>query len=283
MQFEAIGTHWKIDLNTSADVSALVLRIRERIELFEATYSRFRKESLITKISEKGGTYTFPEDAEPMWNLYKKLYQLTHGAFTPLIGSLLNEAGYDANYSLTPKELHKPEQWEDVIDDADYPRITLKKPVALDFGSIGKGYLIDLVGEIIEQAGINEYVINAGGDIKHRSASNTPLKIALEHPEDFTMAIGTVEICNESLCGSAGSRRKWGNFHHIMDPRTLASPRHVLTAWTRAKNTITADALATCLFFVSAEELRENFEFEYLLLRPGMAAEGSRGFGAGLF
>lgn len=283
MTFEAIGTHWKIDFDASADTSALELRIREHIELFETVYSRFRKESLVAKMSETAGAYTLPEDAEPMWNLYKKLYQLTRGAFTPLIGSLLNEAGYDANYSLIPKELHKPPKWEDVIDDADYPRITLKQPVALDFGSIGKGYLIDLVGEIIEQAGISEYVINAGGDIRHRSSSNTPLKIALEHPEDFSMAIGTVEICNESLCGSSGSRRKWSEFHHIMDPRTLASPRHVLSAWTRAKDTITADALATCLFLVSAEELRGSFEFEYLLIRPGMGAEGSRGFRAGLY
>lgn len=282
-EFEAIGTHWHIDLKTSVDTSTLVSHIRERIEKFEAVYSRFRPQSLITRMSQRAGTYTLPEDAEPMWTLYKELYQLTGGAFTPLIGSLLSEAGYDATYSLTPKTLHKPPAWEDVIDDSRYPEISLKKPVLIDVGSIGKGYLIDIVGTLLEENGIRDYCINAGGDIRHRSASSTPLRVALEHPMDFSLAAGMTTICNESLCGSAGSRRAWNQYHHIMDPRTLASPRHILTAWIKAKTTRIADALATCLFLVSAEELRPQFDFEYLILRPNMSAERSTGWKGELF
>lgn len=283
IEFEAIGTHWKIDIQTSADhSSALFVQIRERIEVFEQTYSRFRQDSLVTKMSREPGNYQLPDDAKPMWLLYKQLYEITKGAFTPLIGSLLSEAGYDATYSLTPKELHKPLRWEDALDD-DFPYIQVKQPVMLDFGSIGKGYLIDIVGEMIEAAGIHTYTINAGGDIRHRSADRAPSRIALEHPNDFSKAIGIATIGDQSLCGSAGTRRKWDKFHHIMDPRTLASPNHVITAWTIAKTTIIADAIATCLYLVPVEELIPHFEFEYLILRPDFSVSYSKGFKAELF
>jgi thiamine biosynthesis lipoprotein len=283
-EFEAIGTHWNIEIEPSSEKSssALFTMIRDRIEIFEQTYSRFRPDTLITRMSKQTGTYEFPPDSEQMWSLYKQLYTITKGAFTPLIGSLLSEAGYDASYSLTPKELHKPPRWEEALDDA-FPRITTRQPVMLDLGSIGKGCLIDIVGELIEANGIQRYVINAGGDIRHRQTDGTPLRIALEHPGDMSRAIGIASIANQSLCGSSGSRRKWRQFHHIMNPRTLGSPSHVISAWTIADSTIIADALATCLYLVPPEDLIPYFDFEYLILRPDYSVTHSNGFQAELF
>lgn len=275
-EFEAIGTQWRIEIDSSADESssALVLRINERIHLFDIAYSRFRNDSLVAEMTSRAGTFKLPDDAPPMWNLYRDLYRITNGSFTPLIGSLLVDAGYDHIYSLVPKKLRTPPAWDDVIE-GDAPQITLKRPALFDFGSIGKGYLIDLIGEIIEDSGIQNYTINAGGDIRHRGE---PIRIGLENPSNFEEAIGIADLSNASLCGSSGSRRKWAGFHHIMDPRTLASPNHILASWVSAPTTIIADAIATCLFLVPAETLKPHFDFEYAILRPGNSIESSRGF-----
>ena len=280
-KFEAIGTHWNIDIDGDASVDVFA-RIRERIEIFESAYSRFRANSLVSKMSREAGTYQLPEDAKPMIDLYEKLYKITGGAFTPLIGSLLAEAGYDSAYSLTPKELHTPPKWDDVLD-YHFPTLTLKKPAMLDFGSLGKGYAIDLVGEMLDQQGIHSYCVDAGGDMRYRNTEGKPLRIGLEDPGNAGKVIGVATIKNESLCGSAGNRRAWDKFHHIMDPRTLGSPRHLLTAWTVADSTLIADAMATCLFLVSPTDLLPHFDFEYLILRPDYTVEMSKGFPGEVF
>src|SRR4051812_41634169 len=91
--FEAIGTSWYIELHGShrpADLKRLKAKIAGRIEQFDAAYSRFRSDSLITRISQKAGRYTMPDDAPPLLELYKKLYDLTSGRMTPLIGQTLS-------------------------------------------------------------------------------------------------------------------------------------------------------------------------------------------------
>jgi thiamine biosynthesis lipoprotein len=96
--FEAIGTHWQIDLNQAIapnQLTELRRKINERIEEFDQSYSRFRADSWITKISKQTGTYTVPHDGEPLISLYHKLYTLTGGLVTPLIGQMLVDAGYD--------------------------------------------------------------------------------------------------------------------------------------------------------------------------------------------
>lgn len=282
IKFEAIGTHWSIDIDGDIPVDVFD-RIRGRIEVFENIYSRFRPNSLVSTMSQKADTYLLTDDAKPMLDLYEKLYKITRGAFTPLIGSLLAEAGYDASYSLTPKELHTPPKWEDVLDYS-FPTLTLEKSAKLDFGSLGKGYMIDTVGEMLDQQSIHSYCVDAGGDMRYRNSQNEPLRVGLEDPGDPGKVIGVATLkTGQSLCGSAGNRRAWDKFHHIMDPRTLGSPRHLLTAWTVAKTTLIADAMATCLFLVSPTDLLPHFDFEYLILRPDYTVEMSKGFEGEVF
>ena len=58
--FEAIGTHWQIDIPQDTDSVKRALLLEEIIaviEDFDKTYSRFRAESLITQMSQKKGKY----------------------------------------------------------------------------------------------------------------------------------------------------------------------------------------------------------------------------------
>lgn len=277
-EFEAIGTHWQIDIYEALSLeeeSALLLRVHERIEQFSADYSRFRPDSLVSRISREAGKYELPDDAEPMLSLYRELYDATGGMFTPFMGQVLSDAGYDAQYSLQQKkELSAPPAWDEAVE-YNHPMLTVKKPFLFDFGAAGKGYLIDIVAALIESTGVKAFCIDAGGDILHRNA--TPLRIGLEHPDDATKAIGVAELQNRSLCGSAGNRRKWQNFHHIINPKQLVSPTAILAVWVMADTTMLADAIATCLFFVDRAALGA-YNFEYLLMRDDYSIEGSKGF-----
>lgn len=283
-KFDAIGTSWQIDIPkelSSADEEKVLLDIRDRIELFDKAYSRFRDDSLVSEMSKKSGTYILPDDAQPMISLYHDLYILTDGLITPLIGNIISDAGYDARYSLEQKkELEIAPAWSDVIE-YNYPKITIKKPAILDFGAAGKGYLIDIVSRVLEKEGITEYSINAGGDILHKG--ETPIRVGLENPEDFSQVIGVYTLKNASICGSAGSRRAWGNFTHYINPKTLVSPAGILAVWVSADTAMLADALASCLFFVSADVLKNKYNFEYAIVRSDHGLETSAHFSDEMF
>ncbi len=284
-RFEAIGTGWVIDIEkelSSEEESSLLQKIKDRIEIFDKDYSRFRKDSLVTKLSNEAGGYVMPEDFDRMISTYQKAFVVTRGLVTPLIGQVLVDAGYDANYSLIKGEMTKPKQLDDVLN-WEKPKLFLKEPALLDFGACGKGYLVDIVSEILEKEGIESYCVDASGDMRQRSSGGKSLRVGLENPEDIESVVGVVELLNKSLCGSAGNRRKWGDMHHIVNPETLKSPMNILSVWVIADTTILSDIITTCLFFVSPETLKKHFAFEYLLLNSDYTVLKSEGFSAEVF
>ncbi len=282
--FEAIGTHWKILINdalTQKDEASLLARIRARIDEFDRDYSRFRDDSLVTKMSQEAGEYELPRDAEPMLDLYRELYALTGGLVTPLIGDVLIGAGYDAQYSLKPTEMRVPPAWEEALEYR-FPRLVMRKPAMLDFGAAGKGYLVDIVAGLLKASGARSFSVNAGGDICAYDEQGKPARIGLEHPGHPDQAIGVADIANRSICGSSGNRRAWGEFHHIINPHTLLPVRDTAAVWVVANTTMLADALATCLFFVAPSVL-SRYPFEWLMMDRDGAIEHSAHFPAELF
>lgn len=285
IQFEALGTHWKIKI--ADDISGekqekLTEQIQLSVRQFEVRYSRFIGYSLVSEMARVAGTYTLPIESKDMLDLYARLYTLTHGKLTPLIGQVMEDAGYDSNYTLTPRKLTQPPKWDDVLV-YQFPELTLKRPIQLDFGALGKGCLVDSVSQMLLGANICTYYIDAGGDILHRSANGEFLDIGLENPLNSEEAIGVVQLSNQSLCGSSGSKRKWENYHHLIDPDTLTSPTDILATWVIADSTLLADALATALFFVPAKQLSSEFRFEHCILFADFSLEQSAGMPVEIF
>ncbi len=283
--FDAIGTSWQIDIYqelSKSESDLLFSNIRERIDVFDKDYSRFRSDSQVTEMSQKAGEYVLPEDARKMFEIYHDIYIRTDGLVTPLIGNLISDAGYDANYSLQQKkELSMPPTWEEVIE-YKYPKLKIKKPVMLDFGAAGKGYLVDIISKLIEDKGHKQYCVDAGGDIYYRN--NDEMKVGLENPNNLEQVIG---VCNlksgQSICGSAGNRRVWNNFNHIINPRTLSSPVNISAVWVIADEAIIADALATCLFFVNPNKFVDKYKFEYAIIYKDNSFVRSKGFDGEVF
>ncbi|NTJ11536.1 FAD:protein FMN transferase [Rhizobium lusitanum] len=286
-EFDAIGTSWEIDTLKPLAV-ALQRCILDRIERFDACYSRFRTDSLVARIAaaNTGGTFEFPDDSIRLFDLYDRLHVMTHGAVDPLVGRDLELLGYDAEYSLRHDPLaiarYSQERRSWAVDVARRgSRITTQRPVVIDLGAAGKGYLVDIVADILRSAGNREFVVDGGRDLVH--AGLKPLDVGLEHPSDPGLVIGIAHLDGRALCASAINRRAWGQFHHIIDARTGVPVRDVIATWVIANDAMTADSLATALFFTAPDQLSEVFQFSFARMFADGRAESSPNFDGELF
>ncbi|MEV4033559.1 FAD:protein FMN transferase [Streptomyces umbrinus] len=288
--FEAIGTNWQIDTDEPMSAS-LRTRILGRIRRFDATYSRFRPDSTVSRIAaaRDGGRFEFPEDSLRLFGLYDRLYTATEGALDPLVGRQLELLGYDPAYSLTPApdEVRAAERargrvtWAaDVVRDGT--TLVTQRPLVIDVGAAGKGYLVDLVSTILREAGHTRFVVDGSGDLLH--AGERTIRVGLEHPFDPKRVIGVSQLRGQALCASGVARRAWGDgLHHMLDARTGVPVEGMAATWVVADETALADGLATALFFTDAPRLAETFQFAYVRMHADGRADRSSNFAGELF
>jgi thiamine biosynthesis lipoprotein len=282
--FEAIGTHWWIGIYepaTTDTLQQLQSAIEQYIASFDRTFSRFRSDSLVMRIAQAPGQYDIGSDGAQMLDIYQKLYAATDGAVTPLIGKTMAAAGYDATYSLQPKRPQPAIAWTDGVMTLSGTMLSVQQPVLLDFGAVGKGYLVDRICERIHALGIRDYCVDGSGDVFVSAGLN--LRIGLEHPADASKVIGVAELSAQAMCGSAGNRRRWGDYHHIIDPRTARPTHDVRAVWAVANSAAMADGLSTALFFVEPAQLRHHFDFEYVVVDRHFHSTYSADFPGTLF
>jgi thiamine biosynthesis lipoprotein len=288
--FDAIGTQWEIE--TAEPLGRPLERcVLERVERFDATYSRFRADSLVARVAEapSGDRFEFPDDATTLFGLYDQLHAATGGAVDPLVGRDLELLGYDRAYSLTPAPAavragsvgRGRAAWStDVVREGT--TVITRRPLVIDVGAAGKGYLVDLVAELLRDAGVTEYVVDGSGDLRHAGGSG--VRVGLEHPFDPELVIGVANLRGRALCASAVTRRAWADgLHHVLDARTGAPTRDVVATWVVADDAATADGLATALFFTRGERLAAAFRFTHVRMFADGRAEVSRYFDGELF
>jgi thiamine biosynthesis lipoprotein len=283
-RFDAIGAPWAI--STPQPLAAdVVRRIDERIASFDATWSRFRDDSLVAEIAVHPGAHELPPEAGPLLDLYRRLDALTGGSVSPLVGRRLEHLGYDRDYSLRVgpggTDPAAVPRWDDAVE-WDGRVLTTSRPVLLDVGAAGKGYLVDLICAILDEAGHDDYVVDASGDLRQRGQD--PARVALEDPSDPTMAIGVVELSGRALCASATNRRTWGEgLHHVIDATTGLPTADVVATWAIAPTALEADGLATALFFTDPVELAREFDLEAVRVFADGSAQYTTNFSGDLF
>lgn len=279
--FDAIGTQWQIDTpgELTAEVRAAVVRL---IDQYDAVYSRFRPDSLVSALASNGGTVDLPPGGEALGRLFRTLHRLSDGAMSPLVGRSLDQLGYDAGYSFVPRGAPVPATAWDAAFRWEGNTIFSAGPVSVDVGAAGKGQLVDLVSATLHQEGYPEHTVDAGGDMVHHG--NAPLRVALEHPYALDSAVGVVLLENRALCASASNRRRWADgFHHVLDATTGHCVDTVVASWVLAGDALVADALATALFLVPPEVLLAEFDFDYVLIYSEGRAHYSSSLAGALF
>lgn len=281
LEFDALGTAWWIDSATRLP-DRVVAEIRDRVEGFDRTYSRFRHDSLVAAVSRTQGVHEFPPEAAGLFALYRQLYDSTGGSVTPLIGCALEHLGYDPAYRLRrrPGSVAVP-RWEGVLD-VEGSTITTTEPLLLDFGAAGKGLLVDELAALLHTAGMHDFLIDGSGDLRH--SGRRPCVIALQDPVDPTRAIGTTALRDNAVAASSAQRRRWGpDLHHIVDPATGESTTAVIATWAIADTGMLADGLSTALFFAPPAALSRTFAFQWVRILASGQVEHSADFAGDVF
>lgn len=247
--FDAIGTPWSIGTPDPID-HTLRSAITARIDQFDRTWSRFREDSTVAQLRSCRAVDLGP-DAPSILGVYDRLLPLTDGAVSPLVGGVLEQLGYGPGYTFTPAgDLTPVPSWRDC--ELRGTVLHVPGPVVLDIGAVGKGWLAGQIAAMIDQP----CVVDASGDIVNRSGRS--LRVALEDPDDATVAVAVVEVPDgQAICGSATNRRRWSTgLHHVLDARTASPAREVVAAWAGGPDAGWADGLAVAAFFV--DELPET-------------------------
>lgn len=278
--FEAIGTRWQIETDEPLPTEAQ-REVRAVIDRFDAEWSRFRPDSLVSQLARGAGWVSAPADADTLLAVYADLSAATSGAVNPLIGDVLERRGYDSAYSFVD---HGPvaaaKNWQEQVRATD-GRLVLDPPATIDVGAIGKGRLVDLVLACVRRHVGGDIVVDASGDLVARG---TAVRVALEHPYDTTRAVGVIELEDAALCASAVNRRVWGDgLHHVLDARTGAPVQRFAATWAVASDALHADAIATALFFDGGPELAHVWGADWVRMTTDGRLQWAPGSKAELF
>lgn len=282
-RFDAIGTRWEIETVAPLDHSARE-SVGDIVEGFDADWSRFRDDSMVSSLRAHGGTAELnpaaAADAAAMLEVYRELGRATDGGVTPLIGAALDALGYDAALSLRPSAPQSaPAEWESMLR-CEGVSLALDEPAVIDVGAVGKGRLVDLLSVALAHLP-GRVTVDGSGDLRVRGGTAA---VALEHPYDPTSAIGVVEVTDAALCASAVTRRAWGSgLHHVLDGRTGQPVRTWIATWALADDALHADAAATGLFFDGGVELADRWGAHWVRMSSDGRVESSRGFPGDLF
>lgn len=296
---ELLGTKVKIILPKR--YSYLFSLCFDEFKRIEEKYSRFLNTSEISKINSNLDKWISCSDELIYLLKYAILLnKKTNGFFDITLKSNLDQIGYDKNYSFKEKKINIlkkiqkinfkelleklfKKQFEDSIENhikINKNKVLLKKEI--DFGGFGKGYAVDKVKNLLIKKKIKNFFINAGGDIyafgKH--------KVVLEHPGDFNRALGIIEIKNKAIACSSPLRRKWKNYHHLINPKTKKPENSIKSIFVLSNNCINADAYATALFtsgFKNAILLYKKLNIDILVISSENKMFISKNFNVKLF
>ncbi len=148
--------------------------------------------------------------------------------------------------------------YRDLLLNHQAKTITLQKPLKIDLGGIGKGYIGDQLMQILTRAGISRAAVIIGGETVLAGAppGKKGWLIGIEDPEH--KLIGTIVLANTALSTSGDSYQFFeadGNRHsHLIDPATKQSKINRLNVTTLAPTAMESDAWATALRILPTED-----------------------------
>lgn len=278
LSFAAIGTNWYIEIFEELERSRLgevSSKIAAICEDFEVNYSRFRKNSLISKLNDLKKIRGTTELLE-LLELGAEAREVTDGHFDIAVASALENLGYDANYSFTERD-QDYEKTVFISGKGDKSEISLSQNTRIDLGGIGKGFLIDKVAKLLKNLGVKYYFINAGGDIFCTSDSEEPIVFGLQNPFNKREIIGKVSLKNQALAASGTSKRAWKTkntgkqAHHLIDMQSGESVDSTQAVFVEGATATAADIASTAIFVSPRSRhtsIATHYDIAYMLVFP---------------
>jgi thiamine biosynthesis lipoprotein len=268
---KALGTIWYIEVFNQGDIKSLQsvkTQIINTIRDFEQDYTRFDSSSKLMQLNIDRSYHNASQEFIELVQLGIKYYNTTQQVFNFAIADILTRNGYGPNSATQLQASSKDLNDNIKVNGND---IYLSGDITLDFGGFGKGYLIDKIALILKANGINEFLINGGGDILATSCSKQPIKIYLQDPINTNRYQFAVSIKDSAICSSSSYKRQWvynGNKQsHIYDTIHEKSILNANSSVTAA-DCMTADMLATALCVRKdreyLNELNNSFNFQLI-------------------
>ena len=265
------GTSYRITYKSSNDLAD---EIQKKLKEVNSSLSPFEPASIISKINNN-------QENEPdsmflyVFNMAQDVAQATNGAFDITVSPLINTWGFGFKHGENPDST--------IIDSlknyVGYNKISVENgkiikqhpETTLNCSAIAKGYGCDVIASLLQNHGINDYMVEIGGEValKGNNDKGTPWVIGVSRPSDdgnLTNELQTVLRLTNCCMATSGNYRNFRfingkKYSHTIDPHTGYPVEHtLLSATVIADECAYADALATAFMVMGLEKAIEFSE-----------------------
>ena len=238
--------------------------IESQLAQVDASLSPFNKRSIITAINENRDTVVNKMFTD-VFTLAMKISDIT-------VAPLVNAWGFGFKGGAMPTR-HQVDSLKRLVGYRKVSlangRVTKSDPrIMLDCSSIAKGYGCDVVANYLRSKGIDNYMIEIGGEIVTRGISEKrlPWKIGVTKPTDDSLNVNqeiqTVINVTDKAMATSGNYRNFyykngRKYAHTIDPATGYPVQHtILSSTVIADDCATADAYATAFMVMGLDKAK---------------------------
>lgn len=276
------GTTYTVTYQTP-DTSNYQEDIERILKEFDQSLSTYIDTSLISRFNQGEGGLSPDTYFETCFSCAEEVYRATGGAFDITVAPVVNAWGF----GFTERAETDSAMIDSLLAYVGMEKVeisggSIKKTipgVMLDMNAIAQGYAVDVLAEFLDSMGINNYLVEIGGEMKMkgRNPSGLQWKVGIDRPVEGLQLSGVdiqaiVKVSDRCLATSGNYRRFYEKdgmkYSHTIDPETGYPVRHgLLSATVLAEDCMRADAYATAFMVMGFEKSRE-----FLLKQSGLDA-----------
>ena len=262
------GTVYHITYQSS---KSLQKDIEAELAKVDASLSPFNERSIITAVNENRDTVVNKMFSD-VFALAMKISDSTNGAFDITVAPLVNAWGFGFKGGAMPSR-HQVDSLKALVGyhkvSLTNGRVSKTDPrIMLDCSSIAKGYGCDVVAKFLSAKGIDNYMVEIGGEIVTRGISEKrlPWKIGVTKPTDDSLnanqEIQTIINVTDKAMATSGNYRNFyykngRKYAHTIDPSTGYPVQHnILSSTVIADDCATADAYATAFMVMGLDKAK---------------------------
>lgn len=268
-----------IDSNKD-DVQRVAQAAEEEVRRIETKYSRFRPDSILSKInSSDGQKTTIDAETHYLLNYASVAFELSDGLFDITAGVLSKL--WDFRNGIIPS----PETIRTNLAYVGFQHIRfnsnsiiLPAGMSLDFGGIGKEYAVDCAAAICKSAGITHGIVDLGGDLHviGPQPDNRPWKVGVRNPRAPENAIAELAITQGGLSTSGDYERYFEHsgkrYCHLLLPKTGMPVSYWASVSVAAPSCLLAGTLSTIAMLKQSDARMwlDEQEIQYLGIHPDL-------------
>lgn len=269
---EIFGTVYNIKIQTDDKDEALPQKIKDRLGEIDMAMSVFKKESEISKING-AKAYKAVELSGEMSKVLKaaaEVYKKSDGNFDPTLGPLIDLWGFGPHgIAQEPsvreiKKALKTVGYNKLKFARGFKTVSKSDPnTSLNLSAIAKGYGVDEIALLLDEAGYGNYVVEIGGEIKakgYRSPEGEAWNVGLKKPSgDLSENALILSLSNIAVATSGNYRNfyeKDGQViaHTISSKTGYPVETDILSASVFHDSCMYADAYATAILAMGLEK-----------------------------